>query len=464
MNIFLLFSKAAGCDPQLLKRCPQGEQLMYGCMGGLIIMLSLLSGIIVSYAIIPTGAKLFQQLGTMAIGVCWWLMNYNLLRMIVITSAISDGSRSSILELFSNLAIGIMMTALLGGSFGTAVSVALLHDTVRTELSHSQQFSLEKHNRQVDSDYSEKLEPLYILKAEVVASQLKKSATSGLGKTRLKAHLASIDAQITQLWDEAKQKKRHYEDRQRNQHSFFTDVDKAFSLHADLVLLVMLFSLLIHLAPLTAKTFIFFKGPYEYLVEFQNKIVLTKYHIATEVGKFKYKGEVYSEDRFLMPEKLLQQEMDARSSYDEALVQMDRQDFLRAATLFEKADRWIPGFRDAAKLAARATSFIPPTSTQLRELVQQSVAKGIPLAWLHSVDEGYTEAVKVLNVKVIWHRRFDPKYEFWPYRLDLVGSCKLVQPRQGEHEVQFQAVVDYGIFRDDVGHWRTTFQQFKSSK
>jgi len=149
---------------------------------------------------------------------------------------------------------------------------------------------------------------------------------------------------------------------------------------------------------------------------------------------------------------------DARRLYRKGERLMDRQDFDQAARAFDQADGFVPGFRNARELAARARSFIAPEHFELRNLVQESVRHGIPLHWLHDVHHGHTEHVKVATIRVIRQGRFNEFREFWPYRLRVSGSCELEISKDNEQQRSFDAVVDYRIFRDDFGDWKATFR------
>jgi tetratricopeptide (TPR) repeat protein len=155
---------------------------------------------------------------------------------------------------------------------------------------------------------------------------------------------------------------------------------------------------------------------------------------------------------------------DARRHYEQAMQFMDRQDFERAAREFEKADQFVPGFRDAITMAERARYFIPPNSFRLRHLVQESVQHGIPLSWLHDVHQGYTEEVKITSVRVIRQGRFNERREFWPYKLQVRGSCELEISKDNEQKVSFDTVVPYRVFRDDFGDWKARFRHYEVVK
>ncbi|NWF36352.1 hypothetical protein F3F93_06325 [Mariprofundus sp. KV] len=149
---------------------------------------------------------------------------------------------------------------------------------------------------------------------------------------------------------------------------------------------------------------------------------------------------------------------DARRSYREGERLMDRQEFDQAAIAFDKADRFVPGFRHARDMAARARSYIAPEFFELRGLVQKSVDNGIPLSWLRDVHQGYAEDVKISTIRIIRQGRFNTTHEYWPYRLQVKGVCDLEVAKGNEQKLAFDTVVDYRVFRDDFGEWRATFR------
>jgi len=148
----------------------------------------------------------------------------------------------------------------------------------------------------------------------------------------------------------------------------------------------------------------------------------------------------------------------ARRYYAKAMNLMDEQRYGRAAQAFEQANRFVPGFRDAEAMADKARSIVAPGDYELKQLVQESVKKGIPLAWLDDVHQGYAEAVVVTGVRVERRGYFNARHEFWPYRLRVSGTYTLEISKANEQTLSFDTVVDYRVFRDDFGDWKATFR------
>jgi len=150
---------------------------------------------------------------------------------------------------------------------------------------------------------------------------------------------------------------------------------------------------------------------------------------------------------------------DARSYYRKGERLMDRQEFDQAAIAFDQADRFVPGFRHAREMAERARSYIAPEFFELRGLIQKSVKNGIPLNWLKDVHHGYTEHVKISNIRIIRQGRFNRVHEYWPYRLQVTGVCDLEDAKGNEQKLSFDNIVDYRVYRNDFGEWYATFRQ-----
>jgi len=108
---------------------------------------------------------------------------------------------------------------------------------------------------------------------------------------------------------------------------------------------------------------------------------------------------------------------DAHSFYEQGEQLMARDDFKHAAQAFEKANQYIPGFRDSLHMAELARSFVPPNQNELKRIIQHSVTHGIPLNWLHDEHRGVTEEVRITHVRVIRQGRFNHHRQLWPYRL-----------------------------------------------
>jgi len=143
--------------------------------------------------------------------------------------------------------------------------------------------------------------------------------------------------------------------------------------------------------------------------------------------------------------------------YARGMDLMDDQEYEDAAEAFEQAGRIVPGFRDAEAMADYAKSIIPPDPDVLKQLVQASVAKGIPLSWLDDVHQGYAEDVVVTGVRIVRRGDFNAHHEFWPFKLRVSGTYTLEIPNTGDQSLAFDTVVDYRVFRDDFGDWKATF-------
>jgi len=138
---------------------------------------------------------------------------------------------------------------------------------------------------------------------------------------------------------------------------------------------------------------------------------------------------------------------------------MARDDFKHAAQAFEKANQYIPDFRDSLHMAELARSFVPPNQNELKRIIQHSVTHGIPLNWLHDEHRGVTEEVRITHVRVIRQGRFNHHRQFWPYRLRVQGKCELELSEKEERMVQFDSKVDFRMFRNDFGEWEAHFRK-----
>jgi len=97
-----LFWKACGADRYLLERSTYSDQVKYFCLGGIVIATGVLAGIAGGYAIYtifePKGSALDSELDTptmllsLAFGVVWGLVIFNIDRFIVTSTGKGDGT------------------------------------------------------------------------------------------------------------------------------------------------------------------------------------------------------------------------------------------------------------------------------------------------------------------------------------------------------------------------------------
>jgi len=319
VSIMLQLSRVAGTDRQLLARCPRSSQIKYGALGGLLLLLSLLSSGAFTYALyvtlsVPDQTLLWMKMITFGIGLFWLIMILNLFRLLVSSTGSGDGIASaSKPELFSAL-LSTTMAIFLGICFGVSVSVMLFHNSLRFELSNAQIVSIKEFNSNVDTQYHDKFKQAYIQKAMQFEKLVTVDRTRKLAFDKARRVYIKQLSAIKVLRQEVVRKKSSYQESVINSNGFFTMASKVIDKHSSIVALLLLFGILIHIFPILAKRIFWVKDPYEYLLEYQNELTLAEHGIVRNTGRFVHGGKTYSHDRYSLSEQLLSANITALQS------------------------------------------------------------------------------------------------------------------------------------------------------
>lgn len=334
MNIIQkLFCSASGADLQYLRGCPQTERTKYFCEGFIIILLTLLSGSSVYFALIyifplPDTASSFNKVSNVAfsltLSVCWALVVYNSYRLTLASTGFGDGKslieadelRSAIPKFLLAIVIGLLTATLL--------TVATLHRDAKHEPTATQIFLLNKMNSAIDIQTASNIKELYVQQVElasqrqIISSRLAKLEKNAKNLTMfnneqlsLRTQLSEIDKKLAGIQtktqntrQEVQRLKIQSEKNLVNSESVLTELDLAVERHTSVAILIDLFILIIYLAPFIIRV-LWAKGPYEYLLEFQNTLLLSKLGIAPKAHSVRVDNDTHWVDRFTVAEKIL---------------------------------------------------------------------------------------------------------------------------------------------------------------
>jgi len=307
MVVLPMFDHAAGTDRQLLRKCPKSERIKYRCMGSFILLYCMMSSLALAYActaiLVPSAEETKLLLATgFGGGLCWFLFNYNLYRFLFSATTNGDGLAGISLKEILYQWPKLLLLVMLGACFALSASVALLHDGVRWDISAKQVQSIAQHQLALDAQYKDELQQHYMLKAEAMRRKAKEPASHADASLHLNRTSTDIESDIShqqskidRIRHEIRHKQQRYATKVRNMHGFFNTLGKICTKYPLLVLVMIVFGVLLQLFPVLMKM-IWVKGPYEYLVDFQNQLVTAKYGLSKKTfmhGETAYELECY---------------------------------------------------------------------------------------------------------------------------------------------------------------------------
>jgi len=334
MNTFTQFlCEFGGADLQILRTCPQLEITKYKNQGFLVLMLVLIANVtsIYSLMLIHT-SSLESPLSTLNIsdvftaifmGLCWTFIVHNSYRLILSSTGYGDGASAIQTKEFLASIPKLLLATSIGLCSGAAITVVALHSEMNHGLSTQQLNLLSSLNDNVDFKYAFTLDTIYQKQADAmdnIRNLQAKQSQYIKNKTHNKEEQLAIADQIKSLKKETEQyiaeRKNLYVEINRhkaenevkiiNSIDFLITVDKAMERHLLATLSIFSFTLLIYLAPILIRM-IWSKSAYEYLVDFQNYKLLSKYGIAPKAHEIKIGDETFYKDRFTIAEQLLDQ-------------------------------------------------------------------------------------------------------------------------------------------------------------
>ncbi len=349
------FCEIGGADAQILRICPQLEISKYKSQGLLVFMLVLIANVtsIYSLMLIHTSSvesplstlKISDVFTAIFMGFCWTFIVHNSYRLILSSTGYGEGTSTiQTKELLASIPKLLLATAI-GLCSGAAITVVALHTEMNHGLSTQQTKLLNTLNSIVDQNYALRLDTIYQKQADALDDirKLQTKQTQYINnKTHNKEEQLALAVQIDTLNKETKQhiaeRKNLYEEMNRlkaeneakiiNSIDFLITVDKAMERHLLATLSIFSFTLLIYLAPILTRM-IWSKSAYEYLVDFQNHILLSKYGIAPKAHEIKIGEEKFYKDRFTIAEQLMNQVTNQHVMFRKYNAEKQHQHYLR---------------------------------------------------------------------------------------------------------------------------------------
>lgn len=174
--VMRLLWKASGGDRFLLERSTYSDQLKYMCLGGIIVATGLMAGLAGGYAFYtvfePKGGNITDvtHLPTLyksiAFGLFWGLMIFNLDRFIVSSTGKGDGTEKITWSEFTGAIPRLILGAIIAITISTPIELRMFKSEIDVRLAQAQRDTLLAHRETVDLKYDDKID---LLQNELIA-------------------------------------------------------------------------------------------------------------------------------------------------------------------------------------------------------------------------------------------------------------------------------------------------------
>jgi hypothetical protein len=279
---------AAGTDPQLIKHCPEHEKRRNFHIGLLVLLVSCLSFISVSFATHKIiDFKIFNSIFdsylnafvSIAIGTFWFLIVFNLYRACLTISGIGDGTSKITKNEVVNAIPQLLLATILSCCLAVPLNILLLDQEIDKgatisdidRLIEREEMAIQSHHQEIIDSYMD--------------GEFKK--TFSRPEQKLLAELKAFQTDVII----------------KKSTNFIGILEKVFSQFPFLTILIFIVSFHLYIVPIFLRM-LWVKGVYEYLVELQNRLALEKHGIYENYYKVVFQGEHLS-DKFLIPERII---------------------------------------------------------------------------------------------------------------------------------------------------------------
>ncbi len=192
-----------------------------------------------------------------------------------------------------------------------------------------------------------------------------------------------------------------------------------------------------------------------YGIEFSHNIIAMKIYRSLADIKyhrhFKWRLSELLRDKY----KRTANEADAETNYQMGLRLLNDSQFQDAASAFDKAQSFVPGYKDSAKLTEKAKNAMP-SKEQLNSAIGRALGSKIPVSWVGNLMGGRLRSLDDLQVVRIGIYNQDKKY--WPMKIRCVGTAALKDPFNQGKQSSFNKVGDILLYRDDYGDWQASMR------
>lgn len=334
---------AAGGDISILERCPHSERVKYEGLGGVVIataILAFFSGFYAMYTVFgpregfalemqQQAVDLAALIKSLVVAVIWSLVIFNLDRFIITSTGHGDGSADITFKELIQATPRLLMAAIIGLSVSAPLETRVMKTEIEAALNKEQREYVESSKNVINEEINKKKDFLEQQRAEIM-SKMKAhndkidAKTQEIANKRNEIVIESSNPQrrgvgpITQKREEElsillieKQKleedpiRQQLEDERKNK---LVEIDHLIQLRDSLIeekrqeslnidglskrikiaheisptvsLILTLLLVVIEVTPIFVKMMLI-RGPYDYLVDNQNLMVIAKYGIET---------------------------------------------------------------------------------------------------------------------------------------------------------------------------------------
>lgn len=164
------FWKAAGADEYLLRRSTYSDQIKYFCMGGIVIATGVMAAMAGGYAIYtifePKGSALDTDIHTptmflsIAFGIVWGLIIFNIDRFIVTSTGKGDGTEAITRQEFKSALPRILMGIIIALTISKPIEIRMFKSEIDQALFQKQEDIKEKDKKEAYASYETDLNQL----------------------------------------------------------------------------------------------------------------------------------------------------------------------------------------------------------------------------------------------------------------------------------------------------------------
>lgn len=159
-----LFWKACGADRRILAMCDYREHVKYACLGGIVVATGLMAGIAGGYAFytifepnssaMETGTDINVLYLSIAFGILWGAMIFNLDRFIVTSTGQGDGSEKITRDEFTGAIPRIIMGIIIAITISKPLEIRIFKSEIDVELEKAQLQKQAEFVAEIDSIYN----------------------------------------------------------------------------------------------------------------------------------------------------------------------------------------------------------------------------------------------------------------------------------------------------------------------
>lgn len=175
-KLMRLLWRAAGADAHILEQATYSDQIKYFCLGGIVTATGVMAGLAGGYAFYtifePRGSALeyidypIVTLLSIAFGIAWGLIIYNIDRFIVSSSGKGDGTEAITRQEMINALPRILMGTIIAITISKPLEIRMFKTEIDVELHQAQ---LEK-----QSEYMERIDSIYADRINAETSKIEK--------------------------------------------------------------------------------------------------------------------------------------------------------------------------------------------------------------------------------------------------------------------------------------------------